>query len=63
MNQRRRRLAFQALSRGRHSAWDFEPRRDAAKLYARNLGVILGEREGRARLPYVGAPPPDGPGA
>ena len=63
VNQRRRRLAFQALSRGRHNAWDFEPRRDAAKLYARNLGVVLGDLEGRARLPYVDAPPPDGPGA
>ncbi|MDH3474789.1 MAG: choline-sulfatase [Rhodospirillales bacterium] len=63
LSQRRRRLAFGALGQGRHTPWDFQPERDAAQLYARNLGVALGDLEGRARLPFVAEPPPDGPEA
>lgn len=62
-DQRRRRFTFEALSEGRHTAWDFQPHRDAAKLYARNLGVILGDLERKARLPYSEEPEHDGPGA
>jgi choline-sulfatase len=35
-SQRARRLAFDALTTGRHTAWDFQPQRDAARQYARN---------------------------
>ncbi len=60
LNQRRRRLTFAALGQGRHTPWDFQPATDAAKQYARNLGVVLGDLERRARLPYSDEPPPDG---
>jgi choline-sulfatase len=60
LNQRRRRLAFAALGQGRHTPWDFQPATDASKQYARNLGVILGDLERRARLPYADEPSPDG---
>jgi choline-sulfatase len=35
-SQRARRLAFDALTTGRHTSWDFQPLRDAARQYARN---------------------------
>ena len=60
LSQRRRRLAFRALSEGRHAPWDFQPATEAAKQYARNLGVVLGDIERKARLPYGDEPPPDG---
>ncbi len=59
-SQRRRRFAFDALTRGRHTPWDFEPRLEAARLYARNVGQLLGDLERQARLPRREAPPPDG---
>jgi choline-sulfatase len=59
-SQRRRRLAFTALARGRHTPWDFQPASDAARQYARNLGVVLGDLERRGRLPYSDEPAPDG---
>ncbi|MDH3595204.1 MAG: choline-sulfatase [Rhodospirillales bacterium] len=60
LSQRRRRLAFRAISEGRHTPWDFQPAREAAKQYARNLGVVLGDIERKARLPHSDGPPPDG---
>lgn len=62
-SQRRRRLAFAALAKGRHKPWDYQPRAEAAKLYARNLGVALGDLERRSRLPPIETPPPDNPEA
>ncbi len=66
-SQRRRRLVFEALRRGRPAPWDYEPRQDAARLYARNVTEALGDLERRARLPRPPAarreePPPDGSG-
>jgi choline-sulfatase len=61
-SQRRRRLVFEALRQGRPAPWDFEPRQDTARLYARNLTEALGELERRARLPRAEEPPPDGSG-
>ena len=61
-SQRRRRLVFDALMRGRHQPWDFRPFTDASRLYARNKSDILGDLERRARLPYGAEPPPDGAG-
>jgi choline-sulfatase len=62
-SQRRRRFAFDALGRGRHAPWDFEPRVEAARRYARNVSDALSDQERRARLPFRDEPPPDGPGA
>ena len=64
ISQRRRRLVFEALRRGRPAPWDYEPRQDAARLYARNVTEALGDLERRARLPRPPAarreePPPD----
>ncbi len=58
-DQRRRRVVFQSLMVGHHTPWDFQPRVDASRQYARNYGV-LGDLERKARLPYVAAPPADG---
>jgi choline-sulfatase len=35
-SQRARRLAFDALTCGQHTSWDFQPVRDASRQYARN---------------------------
>ena len=58
-SQRRRRLVFDALARGRHQPWDHQPHVDAAEVYARNTGQILGDRERLARLPSVAPVAPD----
>jgi choline-sulfatase len=60
-SQRRRRLVFDALARGRHQPWDHQPHVDAAGVYARNTGQILGDRERLARLPPVAPVAPDAP--
>ncbi len=49
-SQRRRHLVYAALREGRYSPWDFEPRRDASRLYVRN-DQELGEFEAMARFP------------
>ncbi len=59
-SQRRRRRVFEALTSGRQTAWDFEPRRDASRQYARNTDEVLGDLERRTRLPYRPAPPKNG---
>ncbi len=63
LNQRRRRLVFEAQKRGRHTPWDFQPSFDAARQYVRNVSDILGDLERQARLPWSAEPPPDGPAA
>jgi len=59
-SQKRRRYVFDALSKGTPAPWDFQPLRDATQCYARNLTGILGDQEGRARLPHLPPPAPDG---
>ena len=59
-SQRRRRLVFDALLRGRRQSWDHQPLADAARLYARNTDDNLGDLERVARLPHRDPPPPDG---
>jgi choline-sulfatase len=49
-SQRRRRLVDQALARGCHGSWDYQPWRDASRLYMRNT-MKLDELEARARFP------------
>lgn len=52
-SQRRRRIVYEALSKGRHRSWDYQPIRDAGTAYMRN-NVVLDDLEARTRLPRVG---------
>ncbi len=49
-SQRRRHLVYSALREGRYTPWDYEPRRDASRLYVRNHQE-LGDLEAMARFP------------
>jgi choline-sulfatase len=49
-SQRRRHLVYRALRAGRYTPWDFQPRRDASRLYVRN-DQQLGDLESMARFP------------
>jgi len=51
-SQRRRHFVYGALRAGRYTSWDFEPRRDASRLYVRN-DQALGDLESMARFPPV----------
>jgi choline-sulfatase len=49
-SQQRRLLVYDALRRGRYTPWDFQPARDASRLYVRN-DQDLGDFEAMARFP------------
>ncbi|MEP6883706.1 MAG: choline-sulfatase [Gammaproteobacteria bacterium] len=49
-SQQRRHLVYAALRQGRYTPWDFQPIRDASKLYVRN-DQDLGDLEAMARFP------------
>ncbi len=49
-SQRRRHLVYDALRKGRYTPWDFQPVRDASRLYVRN-DQDLGDLEAMARFP------------
>ena len=49
-SQQRRRLVYAALRRGRYAPWDFQPLRDASRLYIRN-DQELNDLEAMARFP------------
>ena len=49
-SQRRRRLVYRALRRGRFTPWDHQPLRDASRMYVRN-DTDLGDLEAMARFP------------
>jgi choline-sulfatase len=49
-SQRRRHLVYGALREGRYTPWDFQPLRDASRLYVRN-DQELGDFESMARFP------------
>jgi choline-sulfatase len=51
-SQRRRRAVNAALTQGAQAAWDFQPFRDAARLYVRNT-IDLDALEAMARFPRV----------
>jgi choline-sulfatase len=51
-SQRRRRLVDAALRKGEIHSWDFQPLRDAAKLYVRNA-MPLDDIEAMARFPRL----------
>jgi choline-sulfatase len=52
-SQRRRHLVYEALRAGRYTPWDFQPLRDASRLYVRN-DEQLGDLEAMARFPPFG---------
>ena len=49
-SQRRRHLVYAALRTGGYTPWDFQPRRDASRLYVRN-DQELNDIEAMARFP------------
>lgn len=49
-SQRQRHLVYGALRSGRHASWDYQPVRDASRLYVRN-DQDLGDLEAMARFP------------
>ena len=49
-SQQRRHLVYDALRKGRYTPWDFQPMRDASRLYVRN-DQDLGHLEAMARFP------------
>jgi choline-sulfatase len=51
-SQRRRHLVYAALRSGRYTPWDFQPRRDASRLYVRN-DQELNDIEAMARFPRL----------
>ena len=51
-SQRRRHLVYAALRAGRYTPWDFQPLRDASRLYVRN-DQELNDLEAMARFPLV----------
>jgi choline-sulfatase len=53
-SQRRRHFVYAALRAGRYTPWDFQPVRDASRLYVRN-DQELGDLEAMARFPPLGA--------
>jgi len=57
-SQRRRRLVYQALLRGKYTAWDYQPYRNASQQYMRNH-LDLNELERTARFPPPETPAPD----
>jgi choline-sulfatase len=52
-SQRRRHLVYRALRAGRYTPWDYQPVRDASRLYVRN-DQELGDVETMARFPPYG---------
>jgi choline-sulfatase len=53
-SQKRRRLVYDALSKGKHQVWDYQPIRDAGTSYMRNH-LVLDDLEERSRLPRLSA--------
>ncbi len=53
-SQRQRHLVYQALRQGRYRPWDFQPIRDATRLYVRN-DQELNDLESMARFPRIPA--------
>jgi choline-sulfatase len=51
-SQQRRHLVYGALRSGRYTPWDYQPLRDASRLYVRN-DQDLGDLEAMARFPPV----------
>ena len=52
-SQRRRHFVYAALRQGRYQPWDYQPIRDASRLYIRN-DQELNDLEAMARFPRLG---------
>jgi choline-sulfatase len=50
-SQQRRRFVYAALRKGRFQPWDFQPIRDASRLYIRNDQQELNDLQEMARFP------------
>ena len=61
-SQRRRHLVHSALGAGVVRSWDFQPFRDASRLYNRNLAAEMYDTDRRARIPRREPPLADGSG-
>ncbi len=59
-SQRRRRMAYRALTTGRRTPWDLQPDQDASGRYMRSH-LNLDDLERRARFPSPETPDPDSP--
>ena len=59
-SQRRRLFIQPVLLQGKLHPWDYQPLRDASKIYNRNYGAELYDTDRRARIPFRPVPPPDG---
>ena len=55
-SQRRRHLVYAALRQGKYLPWDYQPLRDATRLYVRN-DQVLNDIEAMARFPPPGSSP------
>ncbi len=58
-SQRRRHLVGASMTKGEHTSWDYQPRRDASRSYMRNH-LELDDLEYRSRLPHVETSAPSG---
>jgi choline-sulfatase len=58
-SQQQRRLVFEALMSGARTLWDYEPPRNDARAYVRNIAGLY-EKEARAFLPRRNPPDTDG---
>jgi len=60
-SQQRRLFLYAAMQHGVPPAWDYQPQRDAARQYNRNLANELYDTDRRARIPRRDPPPFDAP--
>jgi choline-sulfatase len=61
-SQRRRLFLHKCLTRGVHSPWDYQARKDASRQYVRSVSTTsTTATKARARFPFVPAAPPDTP--
>ena len=61
-SQRRRLFLHATLTKGAHTPWDYQVRKDAAKQYVRSVATTsTTATKAKARFPFVPAVPPDTP--
>jgi choline-sulfatase len=63
-SQRRRLFLHTTLTKGAHTPWDFQVRKDASKQYVRSVSTTsTTATKAKARFPFVPSVPPDTPRA
>jgi choline-sulfatase len=61
-SQRRRMFLHTTLTQGKHTPWDYEPRKDTSRQYVRSVGTTsTTATKAKARFPFVPAVLPDTP--